>query len=253
MGPCQHWMARLLALGLVAGTAWGQGPGGNPGKSEEEVKKALAAFVKQYSEGEKKKDESMRIFAFDLLNGMLSDQRALDTVAKILGIRSETDGVKTRAAQMLGESGNPKAIPVLVKAFGANERNASVASSIARELGRFNDKSAIKELDKIVRPRVDRFEDLNACAIARAGIMALGRLRFPESVDILIGFLGPIAARKAPKDKHLGPDDLAIELQRGDTEQSLVDALKAATALELGTYEEWKKWWDENKKTWQPQ
>ena len=184
---------------------------------------------------------------------MLSDQRALDTVAKVLGVKSETDSVKTRAAQMLGESANPKAIPVLAKAFDANERNTNVASVIARELGKFNDKAALKELDRIIRSRVDRFDDLEGCSIACAGIVASGRLRFTETIDMLIGLLGPIWAKRPPKGRQLTGDDQVAEDQRNSIEEALVNALKEITGQELSAYDEWKAWWDANKKTWQPQ
>lgn len=252
MGQGRSWIAWLLAMGVFAGTVSAQG--GKEGKPEDKVKEALAAFVKRYSEGEKKKDESIRVAAFDLLNGMLSDQRALDTVAKVLGLRSETDTVKYRAAQMLGESGNPKAIPILVKALDANLRNVGLAPAITRQLGSMNDASAVKELEKIVRPRVERFDNSDTVAIAQAGIQALGRLRFPESIDLLISLLGPIEAKGPGKGKHAGgPSEEGVEEQRASTEQALVDALKAVTAQELGACEEWKKWWAENRETWKPE
>lgn len=252
MGRCRSWIAWLLVVGVFAGTVSAQG--GKDGKPEDKVKEALAAFVKKYSEGEKKKDEGIRVAAFDLLNGMLSDQRALDTVAKVLGLRSETDNVKYRAAQMLGESGNPKAIPLLVKAFGANEKSMSLAPAITRQLGSINDVSAVKELEKIVRPRVERFDNTDAVGIAQAGIQALGRLRFPESIDLLISLLGPVEAKGPGKGKHSGgPSESGVEEQRAATEQTLVDALRAVTAQELGACEEWKKWWAENRETWKPE
>ena len=252
MGRGRSWIAGLLMLGVLAGAVSAQGVGpGEPAKlDDKKVKEGLAAFVKQYSEGEKKKDEFIRISAFDHLNGLLADQRALDTVAKILGLRNEADGVRDRAAQMLGESHNPKAIPILVKAFDANKKNPMLASRIVSQLGSIGDKSAIKEIEKIVSTRLNSLDDSQVTGVACAGLFALGRLRYYESVESLMILFDPLEKGKPKHEVQLQSDEGALESQREQMEIALMDALKGLTLQEWTKYEEWKKWWSENKKTW---
>ncbi len=252
MGQRRRWIAGLPILGVFTGVAWGQGVG--PAKPDEKtVKAALDAFTKQYAEGQKSKDEAKRLEALNLLSGALTDQRAQDALAKVLTTASETDGIKGRAAMLLGQSGNPKAIPVLVKAFALYEKNPSVAPMIVSHLGSINDKSVVKELDKIIRPRASRWDDADSCGIACAGMMALGRLRFLESVETLISLFDPVEKGK-PKNKGQGdPIEQAKEQQRELIEGALISSLKTITAQELDKPEDWMKWWGENKKTWKPQ
>lgn len=252
MGQRRGWIAVLLMLGVLSGTAWGQG--GDPAKPDDKkVKEALEAFTKKYSEGQQKKDEGTRVAALDLLSPVMADQRAMDAVAKVLGTASETEGTKSRAAMVLGESGNPKAIPVLVKAFGTNEKNPNLAPMLASRLGSINDKSSVKELDKIIRPRATRFDDADACGIACAGTLALGRLKFLESVETLMSLFDPVEKAR-PKNKGQGdPIEQAKEQQFELIEGDIISSLKTLTAQELEKPEDWKTWWSANKKTWKPQ
>lgn len=241
------WLSGLLVL-VVAGGAWAQigDTGGKP--AEDPVKAAIERFQKDYSEGQKKKDEQLRATALDLLNGFGGDQRVLDILGKVLNNGSETVLVKGKAATMLGQSQNPKAISTLDKAFGPNEKNDAVLE-IVRQIGSIQDKSAVKILEKIIRPRINRFDDERACNIARSGIEGLGRQRFVESVETLIKLFEAAVAGK-PEDPNSVPEsERAKEGQRNMTEGALVSALTALTAQPHQTHKDWKEWWSKNKKT----
>ncbi len=244
------WLSGLLAL-AIAGGAWAQGvgPGGDPGKpAEDPVKAAIERFQKEYGEGQKKKDEGMRATALDIFNGLCTDKRVLDVVGKVLNNGSETVMVKIKAATLLGQSGNVQALSTLDKAFSPNEKNDAVLE-VVRQIGGIQDKSALKILEKIVRPRINAFDDEKKCNIARAGIDSIGRERFVESIDLLVKLYEPVNQGKPTDPTAIPEGDQARESQRSQTEGALVAALTALTAQPHQTFDDWKKWWSKEKKT----
>lgn len=241
MGPVKSWLSGLLVLAVAAAApAQGVGPGDPDKKQEEKVKAAIAQFKKEYAEGEKKKDEGMRSTAFNVLHDVCGDQRVLDIVGKVLTNSNESANVKARAAMIVGMSGNLKAIPLLEKAYAANDKN-DAAMEIVRAFGGIQDPSVLKILVKIVKPKVDRFDDDRASAIARCGIDAISRQRYPESIDALLGFYEPVAKAKSK--------DPVTDANQSSTEESLKSALSTLTAQQAQNLDEWKKWWAENKAT----
>ncbi len=246
----RSWLSGVLTFAIAAG-AWAQGvgPGGEPGKpAEDPIKAAIEKFTKDYGEGQKKKDESLRATALDIFTGICGEKKILDIVGKVLSTPSETPLVKTKAATLLGACGNPLAIATLDKAFKANEKNDS-AMECVRQIGGLLDKSAVKTLENIVRPRCNRFDDERACGIARAGIEALSRERYIESVEALMKIYDAVVSGKPAADATIPPEDQQKEGQRSQTEGSVVSALTALTAQTNATHDEWKQWWSKNKKT----
>lgn len=244
------WMSGILVLAIAAG-AWAQGvgPGGEGGKQQEDpIKAAIEKFTKEYGEGQKKKDENMRATALDIFNGLCQDKKVLEIVGKVLNTGSETVMVKVKAATLLGSSGNPLAIATLDKAFNANEKN-DAAMEIVRQIGGLQDKSAVKILEKIIRPRINRFDDEKACGIARAGVEALSRERFIETVEALVKLFEPVVSGKPAADATIPPEDQEKEARRNQAEGALISALSTLTAQTFQTYDEWKQWWSKNKKT----
>lgn len=240
------WLSGVLVL-AIAGGAWAQiGDTGKP--AEDPIKAAIEKFTKEYGEGQKKKDENMRATALDIFNGLCQDKKVLDIVGKVLNTSSETVMVKVKAATLLGQSGNPMAVVTLDKAFNANEKN-DAAMEIVRQIGGLQDKSAVKILEKIIRPRVNRFDDAHACQIAQAGIEALGRQRFIETVETLVKLFEPVVSGKPAADATIPPEEQEKEGRRGQAEGSLNSALSGLTAQTFQTYDEWKQWWSKNKKT----
>ncbi|MEK7866122.1 MAG: HEAT repeat domain-containing protein [Planctomycetota bacterium] len=250
MRRLRGWLSGILVLAVASGAgAQGVGPSGEGGKQQEDpIKAAIEKFQKEYGEGQKKKDENMRATALDVFNGMCQDKKVVEIVGKVLSTSSETVMVKIKAATLLGQSGNPMAIATLEKAFGQNEKN-DAAMEIVRQIGGLQDKSAVKTLEKIIRPRINRFDDEKACGIARAGIDALSRQRFIETVEALIKLFEPVVSGKPAADATIPPEEAEKEGQRNQSEGALLAALSGLTGQTLQTYDEWKQWWSKNKKT----
>ncbi|MBI4614327.1 MAG: hypothetical protein HY720_12005 [Planctomycetes bacterium] len=242
------WLSGMLVLVISAG-AWAQGVGGDLGKQQEDpVKAAIERFTKEYAAGQKAKDESMRTTALDIFNGLCGEQKVVDVIGKVLNTGSETVMVKTKAAMLLGQSGNMKVAGVLEKAFKANEKNDS-AYEIVRQLGGIQDKSTVKILEGIIRPRINRFDDERACQIARSGIDAMGRLRFVEAVESLVKLFEPVNSGRPAPDATVPPEDQPKESQRSQSEGTLIAALSSLTGEQHQKFEDWKGWWSKNKKT----
>lgn len=246
------WLSGVLGL-VLCGWAGAQVGDLKQKPNEDPVKAAIEKFKKDYDAGIKKKDEAMRATALDIFNGLCGDQRVVDVVAKVLNTGSETVMVKTKAATLLGQSGNVKAIAALERAFKANEKN-DVALEIVRQIGGVaQDKSVIKILEGIIRPRINRFDDEPACNIARAGIEALSKQRFPETVEALVKLFEPVQVGKPAPDATIPPEEQPKEAQRNMTEGALIAALTSLTSEQHQKYEDWKQWWSKNKKTFKIQ
>lgn len=253
-----HRIVSVIFVLVLAAGAWAQGPGqgGDPGKPEDPCKKALDEFAKGYKEGNTKKDPQARITALHLLDPFLTagaaDQRAVDAISKVLNTASETDAVKIAAAQQLGGTGNVKLLSTFEKAFSANEKN-DCAQEMVNQMGRIQDKTAVKSLEKIIRPRVTKFEDAKAGLIARSGINALATLRFFETAEALMKLMDTVQTGKPRKDETVPPENQAKEAERTQNEAAIKGAMTALTAQNLAEYDDWKKWWQVNKKIWKPQ
>lgn len=247
-----HRIVSLFFVLVLTAGAWAQniGQGSDTPSKEDPVKKALEDFGKMYKEGNQKKDESVRSQALHILDPFLTDQRVVDAISKVLNTASEADAVKTTAVQQLGGSGNVKILPTLEKAFNANEKN-NCAQEIVNQIGHIQDKATVKSLEKIIRPRVNKFDDAKAGNIARAGINALGTLKFLESLDLLMKLLDTVQQGKPEKDATIPPEEQAKEGERTNTTASITGSMIALTGKsEISTPEDWKKWWKDNKKSW---
>jgi HEAT repeat protein len=113
---------------------------------------------------------------------VLSD--AVDTLIQAVQDDSADDDVRTAAVEALGETRDPKAIPVLAEQL-REDKPASIAETAARALRHFNDPQAIQAL---IQAATNTNKHI-AIAVREAAVKSLGDIGNPNAVDTLIQIL----------------------------------------------------------------
>jgi HEAT repeat protein len=130
------------------------------------------------------KDWEVRLAAVQKLND-LQDERTIELLMQVAGMRGEYWPVKIKAITMLGESANPKAVDLLLSVFNDSFNNwecPSIKSYTALALGNFTGN------EKVVNSLINGIQDPELFT-REASIKSLGRIGDPKAVTPLVSVL----------------------------------------------------------------
>ena len=180
--------------------------------------------------------------------GKMKDFRALESL--IAALNDKSNDVRVASAKALGQMEDPRAAENLIAKF--KTRSKSLREAVIEALSEFKDTRTIELL-------IATLDDKNRLMRWHAAEV-LGNIKDPRAIEPLIAYL------KKEKDKWIHgevvknvlgetKDPRAIEpliaalkdADKGD-QWWIVSTLKGLTEQDFGkNYEEWQKWWEENK------
>jgi hypothetical protein len=224
----------VLAASLAAAVLAVSAPAVRAGAEED---------VKEFEDYLKTKPESQalrnRIADFCLR----PDKAKVKVLMSVLRNPSYDDDVKVTVCQNIGKMGEPSVAGALMHIFDAkeNEDKTKLRAAALEGAGDANAKGLFKELIKIGKKYVGTNGDL-ASAAYRAASVHVTRDCLEEVMKgletVTPGSMDAKAASKRPHFDAVRP--------------VLISILKKMTGLDYGEPEAWKRWWDENEKTWTP-
>ncbi|MCU0727684.1 MAG: HEAT repeat domain-containing protein, partial [Planctomycetes bacterium] len=187
-----------------------------------EVAARLAAFEKEF----KGLAPGAKIGAMLELSELACDPAA-SAIAK-LGLKDRSEDVRLEAAAVLGVMGRAVAVPALLAALEASEKEIKVYLQVIEALGDIGDPRAIKALSKDWwNQRIGEY----GIAAARAKIRALGKIRHVESVDALL-------------DTFTIAKEETIGQLKGDLVEALVKLTGQNFLLDRAA---WNAWWKKSR------
>ena len=155
------------------------------------------------------------------------DEKAAETIARKV-LKDKEIKVRQEGARILGHMGCRKAVPHLIKAMKANEKELTVYEALINALGDLGDPRAVPALSGDFW---NQKEGIVGLKVARIKIDALGQIRSKTSVEALMGLL------------YKGEPGVMNRLA-----PSLVKSLQGLTGQEIGwDRSRWKDWWKKNK------
>jgi hypothetical protein len=113
-------------------------------------------------------------------------------------------------------------------------------AALCEAIGDADAKANYKFLLDIAKKQLDYSAEISGAAFRAAANHVTN-----ETVDDLMKELGRA-------DQVFANDSAVKQAARNGTKPVLMDILKKATGQDIRDYKAWKKWWDENKKTWKP-
>jgi len=155
------------------------------------------------------------------------DEKAAETIAKKV-LKDKEINLRAEGAMILGRMGCRKAVPHLIKALKANERELKVYEALIKALGDLGDPKAVPALSGDFW---NQREGAVGIKVAQLKIDALGRIRSKKSIDALIDML------------YKGEQGVMNRLA-----PNFVKSLRKLTGQEIGWDRgRWKDWWKKNK------
>lgn len=130
------------------------------------------------------KDWQVRLAGVEKLRGM-NDKKSLDLLLEVAGARGEYWPVKIKAMELLGERGDPAAIPVLLDIYNdifLHSECPSIKSYAGNALGNF------KGNEKVVDALISGIDDPELL-IRESSIDSLGKIGNPKAVEPLLKLL----------------------------------------------------------------
>lgn len=130
------------------------------------------------------KDWQVRLAGVEKLRGM-NDKKSLDLLLEVAGARGEYWPVKIKAMELLGERGDPAAIPVLLDIYNdifLHSECPSIKSYAGKALGNF------KGNEKVVDALISGIDDPELL-IRESSIDSLGKIGNPKAVEPLLKLL----------------------------------------------------------------
>ncbi len=113
------------------------------------------------------------------------DEAQLDKIMEIVARRDYPYATRRKAAQILGEIGNLRAVPVLTMALHDFEQRTTLKQDVIRALGHIGDQSATGDIGRLL----DRSLNTADADLRMAAVEALGDLGGVQSAEILINAL----------------------------------------------------------------
>jgi hypothetical protein len=186
----------------------------------------VAARIEAFEKGFRTCESTAKIGAMFELAELDCDDAAA-TIAKH-GLKDRAEDVRMEAAGILGVMKRAVAVPALIAALGASEKEIRAYLGVIEALGEIGDPRAIKVLSKDWwNQRIGEY----GVAAARAKIRALGKIRHADSVDALL-------------DTFTIAKEETIGQLRGDLVESLVKLTGQNFLLDRAA---WNVWWKKNR------
>ncbi len=246
--------AALLLLGL---TAWGAPPKSEPKADakpdakpadvarEEKEREAAAAKEKidKFHDAYKTQDAGAREAALDHLRGV-NDTRVVSALGGLL--TSDVDGVRVKAANLLKDLKNPKALPALQAAVfnPVNKDKDRVLAAITDAMASFGDPALFNTFVKLIDADI---------AVAKEAIQGLGKLKNWAAVGPLLNEWGNLQSYSYTVQGRGGASGRSTQVDQAKKRRH--DALSGPIGAALGEitgeshggYGSWKEWWKKKK------
>ncbi len=113
------------------------------------------------------------------------DEAQLERIMEIVARSDYPYATRRKAAQILGEIGDPRAVPVLLMALQDYEQRTTLKQDAIRSLGKIGEPSAATQIGHLL----DRSLETSDADIRMAAVEALGDLGGAKSAEILINAL----------------------------------------------------------------
>ena len=113
------------------------------------------------------------------------DTKKLDKLIEIVARPDYPYATRRKAAEALGEIGEPSAVPALIGVLGEYDQRTTLKSSAMVSLGKIGDRSAVKPIGKLL----DRSLNDPNVELRMAAIPVLGQLGGTQAADILVNAL----------------------------------------------------------------
>ncbi len=201
---------------------------------DRQAREAVDAFKKAYAS----KEEHLRVAAVPLL-GDPAHPLTIKALATLLN--SDVDAVRVTAAETLAHfSGRKDVVPVLSAGLSANVNRPDVAKAIVTALGKSDDPAAAPVLEKYVKEMIPK-RDVDDIEAERAGVDALGQLRWKAAVDSLLDLLqrNAVSGGRKGDGRHKSRANVADACKK---------ALRGLTGEKHDNWREWKDWWEDSAK-----
>lgn len=140
--------------------------------------------IKQIESEINSRDWQVRLAGVEKLSGK-NDKKSLDLLLEVAGARGEYWPVKIKAMELLGERGDPAAIPVLLDIYNdifLHSECPSIKSYAGKALGNFKGNA------QVVSALIEGIDDPELL-IRESSIDSLGRIGNPKAVVPLSGLL----------------------------------------------------------------
>lgn len=113
------------------------------------------------------------------------DTKKLDKLIEIVARPDYPYATRRKAAEVLGEIGEPASVPALIGVLGEYDQRTTLKTSAMASLGKIGDRSAVKPIGKLLdRSRNDPYVELRMAAIP-----VLGELGGTQAAEILVNAL----------------------------------------------------------------
>jgi hypothetical protein len=113
------------------------------------------------------------------------DTKKLDKLIEIVSRPDYPYATRRKAAEVLGEIGEPVAVPALIGVLGEYDQRTTLKGTAMVSLGKIGDRSAVKPIGKLL----DRSLNDPNVELRMAAIPVLGQLGGTQAADILVNAL----------------------------------------------------------------
>lgn len=114
------------------------------------------------------------------------DHSQLDRIMEIVSRQDYPYATRRKAARILGEIGDPRAVPVLKMALQDYEQRTTLKQDALRSLGAIGDQGAAPDIGRLL----DRSLNTADAELRMAAIEALGKMGGTKAAEILVNALG---------------------------------------------------------------
>ena len=114
------------------------------------------------------------------------DHAQLDRIMEIVSRQDYPYATRRKAARILGEIGDPRAVPVLRMALQDYEQRTTLKQDALRSLGAIGDQDAAPDIGRLL----DRSLNTADAELRMAAIEALGKMGGTKAAEILVNALG---------------------------------------------------------------
>ncbi len=240
------------ALMILALTAWAAPPKNDPkpdakpAEPSKEEKDRAAAEAKEkidkFNDAYKNPDAGAREAALDNLRGV-NDTRVVSALTGLL--TADVDSVRVKAANLLKDLKNPKALPAMQAAVfnPVNKDKDRVLAAITDALASFGDPALFNTFVKLI--------DADA-SVAKEAIQGLGKLKNWAAVGPLLNEWSNLMSYSYTAQNRSGYGRSTqvdqAKKRRHDALAGPIDAaLGEITGEHHGSYGSWKEWWKKKK------
>ena len=114
------------------------------------------------------------------------DHSQLDRIMEIVSRQDYPYATRRKAARILGEIGDPRAVPVLKMALQDYDQRTTLKQDALRSLGAIGDRDAAPDIGRLL----DRSLNTADAELRMAAIEALGKMGGTKAAEILVNALG---------------------------------------------------------------